>query len=181
MFKTFQIVLALLGCSLAALPVEARPVGAPPPCDKVVYSWGSVSVGPAQQYQNMVDQAGKNCLNLWPSLSAYQNAQCEVRLSLPYLVNNITVYNYECLKCKDARWSWPIESLDPREAIGHALEWRPGSRPIGVTIGERETADGLFHSTYHVSLLEGDLILGVDVDAETGEVLTPQNADPSEP
>jgi len=186
--KTSRIALALLGCSLAAFPLAATNYGLPP-CDSgsVLYSAGSIHPGPNQTFAQIADQADRYCRQLWPSATDYQTNRCYVSVTGPYQVNNHNVYEYGCWRCSSSIWGCLNEqTLDLQQAIVKALiEW-PEGRAISVDIGQRETSEGT-RPTYHVNLRKEDFIFGVDVDAETGEVLTtPENfhlesADDSQP
>lgn len=175
MLKTSRTVLFLLGCSLAALPLAAKDYNALPPCDSGfrIYSGGTIS---GQSYSNAAAQAEQHCKDYWQHPSSYQTERCHVSLGPVYKIQGVDAYDFGCWMCRGSVWGWLNEqTLDVQQAIHRALvdlDWS-GGRVVGVNPGERETAQGP-RSTYRVIIQKDDLLFGVDVDAETGEVLATQ-------
>lgn len=166
MERKLRILLILLGCALAALPAVAKNIGYQCDVDFVVFGGGTLY---ASDFAAANQQAQGICTSWW----GFNAAQAGVH---PYVYGGPNPYRFNCLKC--GSFDGPQLPLpDVRTALEKALTAQPG-KAIGATFGEVIGDDGASRFIYGVDIQQMDLIIRVNVDAETGEVLVP-SGDPS--
>ncbi|HVG10628.1 MAG TPA: PepSY domain-containing protein [Thermoanaerobaculia bacterium] len=172
--------LTLLGCALLALPAAAIP-NIQPCSSYVLYASGTIPYATIA-FENSphgvtaataTTSGTGRCYSLWSSALAFANAGCQT--TVQDLGNGS--YQYYCWKCAGA--IGPVKvfpGFDAAHAIARAVDAVPGQvlnvRHHEVDVDERATV-----GVYDVDIVQGDAILRVRVNAETGEVTAPQPLD----
>lgn len=170
-----SIALGWAGCALLALPAGALPSGSL--CAAGYYTWriGTVYGAPNDVWSARY-QAGDDCLHHWwqyPTTGDYTNSGCH-----PEVVESPASsgrYPYSCVCCRTVGIFGGYMSIERASAI--AITRVPGT-PVGGQLGQISLEAGTTLTVYHVEIQqEGGLIVSVDVNAETGEILPLPTAD----
>lgn len=163
-----RILLILLVCASAALPAAAKPN-----CGGYVRYFNSTGFY-APHDSAATNYANDVCRSMWPSSSTYSAAGAFSTLFI--LSPGPHLYRHECWKCSTYPAPWPY-TIPFDQAVAIARQVKPGE-VISAGLGEIPRADGSLEYVYHVDILQGDLIVRVDVDTETGAAMAPEPTDP---
>lgn len=169
----------LLGCALLALPAAAIP-NIKQCSSYVLYASGTIPYSTIA-FENSphgvntatatISGTGR-CYSLWSSALAFANAGCQT--TVQDLVNS---YQYYCWKCVGG--IGPVQvfpGFDAFRAIQTAVAAVPG-QVLNVQHRDVDVDESTTVGVYDVDIVQGDAILRVRVNAETGEVTAPQPLD----